>query len=199
VSRGRIGVFLDRDGTLNHEVDFVRTPDQLRLIEGAADAVRRLNQQGLATCVISNQSGVARGYLSEQDLTPIHAKLERELAREGAKVDRIYYCPHHPTEGVAPYNITCECRKPKPGMLLRGSQELGIDLASSFVVGDSVVDMEAGKTVNAQTILVLTGYGKTTRERCLINKVTVDFVAPTIVEAANYILTNIDGDRETDA
>ena len=197
MSRSRIAVFLDRDGTLNHEVDFVRTPAELRLIEGAADAVRRLNQRGLATCVISNQSGVARGYLSEEDLTPIHAKLERDLARGGGKVDRIYYCPHHPTEGVAPYNVVCECRKPKPGMLLRGSQELGIDLAHSFVVGYSIVDMEAGTTVNAETILVLTGYGKTTREKCLINNVHVDFVAPSIVEAASYILMKMDGERES--
>lgn len=196
VSRHRIGVFLDRDGTLNQEVDFVRTPEQLLLIPGAAEAVKQLNRRGLATCVISNQSGVARGYLSEKDLTPIHEKLERELACDGAKVDRIYYCPHHPTEGIAPYNIVCDCRKPKPGMLQRGSHELGIELASSFVVGDSIVDIEAGNAVKAKTILVLTGYGKTAHEQCVERNVNVDFVAPTIIEAVNYILNNANGESE---
>ena len=196
MSRKRIGVFLDRDGTLNHEVDFVRTPDDLRLIKGAAEAVRMLNQRGVVTCVISNQSGVARGYLSEGDLTPIHARLEKELARGGAKVDRIYYCPHHPTEGFAPYNVECDCRKPKPGMLLRGSRELEIDLTDSYVVGDSVVDMEAGHAVSAHTVLVLTGYGHATREKCLNNNMHIDFIAPSIAEAAAYILKRMDGESE---
>ncbi len=197
VSSSRIGVFVDRDGTLNHEVDYVRTPDELQLIAGAGEAVQKLNERGFATCVISNQSGIARGYLSEEDLIPIHEKLERELARDGGKVDRIYYCPHHPTEGVPPYNVVCDCRKPKSGMLRKGSRELGIDLASSFVVGDSVVDIEAGHAVNAHTILVLTGYGRATFEHYVSRGIHVEFVAPTIVEAVNYILNRVDGERES--
>lgn len=192
-----MGVFVDRDGTLNQEVDYVRTPDELRLIPGAAEAVQKLNERGLATCVISNQSGIARGYLREEDLIPIHEKLERELARGGGKVDRIYYCPHHPTEGTPPYNIVCDCRKPKSGMLRQGSRELGIDLARSFVVGDSIVDIEAGHAVNARTILVLTGYGRATYEQCITGRIHVEFVAPTIVEAVKYILNRVDGERES--
>jgi D-glycero-D-manno-heptose 1,7-bisphosphate phosphatase len=186
VSRARVAVFLDRDGTLNEEVDFVRTPDDLHLIAGAVEAVRKLNDRGLIICVISNQSGVARGYMEEEDLVLIHEKLERALARSGASIGRIYYCPHHPTEGVPPYNIVCGCRKPKIGMLERG-------VADSFVVGDSVVDMQAGNAAHAKTVLVLTGYGTTAREQCASHNIHVDHVAPTIVEAIDFILHTLDG------
>ncbi len=189
-----IGAFLDRDGTLNVEVDFLRTPDQLQVIPGAARAVRKLNDHKITTCVISNQSGIARGYLSEADLIPIHAKLREEMLREGATLDRIYYCPHHPTDGIEPYNIVCECRKPKPGMIRRGEQELGIDLKHSFVVGDSVVDMQAGNAVGATTILVQTGYGEAALRTCRAEKIPVAFVAPTVVEAIDFILDNVEGE-----
>ena len=197
MNRNRVGVFLDRDGTLNEELNYIQTPDQLQMIPGAAEAVRKLNERGLATCVISNQSGVARGYLTEADLVPIHEKLERELARAGAKVDRIYYCPHHPTEGKPPYNIPCECRKPNTGMLEKGAAELGIDLSRSFVIGDSLIDMQAGNAAKAITVLVLTGYGSLAREQCRSRNVHVGYVAPTIVEAADYILDVLD-ERKTD-
>jgi starch synthase len=191
VSDGRIGVFLDRDGTLNEEASYIRSPEELHLIRGAGEAVQRLNSRGFITCVMSNQSGVARGYLTEKDLISIHAKLERELARSGGRVDRMYYCPHHPTEGTPPYNIECDCRKPKTGMLLRGQEEFKLDLARSFVVGDSVVDMQAGNTVRAKTILVLTGYGAMAREQCRSAGVHLDHVAPTIVEAVDFVLDTV--------
>ncbi|MBI4534932.1 MAG: D-glycero-beta-D-manno-heptose 1,7-bisphosphate 7-phosphatase [Ignavibacteriae bacterium] len=184
-------MFIDRDGTLNEEMDFIRTPDDLKLINGAAASVRKLNERGLATVVISNQSGVARGYLTEEDLARIHEKLIQELSREGASVDRIYYCPHHPTDGNAPYNNDCECRKPKPGMLKRAEKDLGIDLRKSFVVGDSVVDMQAGAAVGATTILVLTGYGKNTNEERKRGNISVDVVVESIQEAVDHILQKI--------
>ena len=196
MSRERVGVFLDRDGTLNEEVDFVRTPDDLHLIAGAGEAVRRLNDRGLVTCIISNQSGVARGYFTEKNLVAIHAKLEQDLGRSEARIDRIYYCPHHPTEGVPPYNIVCDCRKPKTGMLERGAAEFGIDLGRSFVVGDSMVDMQAGNGAGATTVLVLTGYGMTARAQCASNNIHVDHVARTIVEAIDFILNTLDGETE---
>jgi D-glycero-D-manno-heptose 1,7-bisphosphate phosphatase len=189
----RAGVFLDRDGTLNVEIDFLRTPEELELIPGAARAVRTLNELRLPTCVISNQSGVARGYLTEAGLVPIHARLQEELAREGAHIDRIYYCPHHPTEGVAPYNVDCDCRKPKPGMILQGARELGIDPARSYVVGDRLGDMQAGRTVGATTVLVLTGYGMQGREECRRLGVPVDRVAADIVEAVDFIAAHYGG------
>jgi D-glycero-D-manno-heptose 1,7-bisphosphate phosphatase len=193
---GRIAVFLDRDGTLNEERDYIRTPDELHLIAGAGEAVRKLNDNRLRTCVISNQSGVARGFFSENDLVPIHEKLRRELGRSGGKLDRVYYCPHHPTEGMPPYNIECDCRKPKIGMLARGAAELGIDLSTSFVVGDSLVDMQAGNAANARTVLVLTGYGHRTREQCKDAAVPVDHVAPSIVEAVDFIIDVLENDKK---
>jgi D-glycero-D-manno-heptose 1,7-bisphosphate phosphatase len=188
VTAGRPAVFLDRDGTINEEVDFVRTPEQLTLIPGAADAIRTLNRFGFVTVVISNQSGVARGFLTEDDLTAIHARLTQELARVHARLDRIYYCPHHPTEGIPPYNIECECRKPAPGMLLDGERDLGIDLHRSFVVGDRVGDVLAGQAVGARTILVLTGYGRTALEEATRGQVTPDHIAPSITEAVRLIV-----------
>jgi D-glycero-D-manno-heptose 1,7-bisphosphate phosphatase len=192
VSAPRIGVFLDRDGTLNEELDYIRTPDDLHLFHGAASAVRKLNERGLTICVISNQSGVARGILTERDLVPIHRLLEQELQREGARVNRIYYCPHHPTEGIAPYNIDCDCRKPKAGMLRWAEEDFNLDLSHSFMVGDSVVDMQAGNSAGATTVLVLTGYGKTALRQCERDGVHVDYVAPTIVEAVDYIVKYLD-------
>jgi D-glycero-D-manno-heptose 1,7-bisphosphate phosphatase len=197
VKDGRIGVFLDRDGTLNEEVDFVRTPDQLRMIDGAAAAVRKLNDLGVVTCVISNQSGVARGFITEEDLVPIHAKLELELSRGGARVDAIYYCPHHPSAGVPLYNKECDCRKPKPGMLLRGAKEFGIDLKKSFVVGDSQVDIQAGNSVGAATVLVLTGYGKTSLETCRRLNIKIDHVAEAIAEAVDFVALRLKGETKT--
>jgi D-glycero-D-manno-heptose 1,7-bisphosphate phosphatase len=197
VTRGRIAVFLDRDGTLNEEMNYIRTPDQLHLVEGAGAAVGRLNERGLITCVLSNQSGIARGLLTEEDLSPIHSKLERELARGGGRIDRIYYCPHHPTEGIPPFNIECDCRKPKTGMLERAALEFNINLQNSFLVGDSVVDMQAGNTALTRTILVLTGYGTSAREQCANSSIHIDHVAPTIVEAIDFILDTLDEEKKS--
>lgn len=192
----RAAVFLDRDGTLNVEIDFVRTPDELRLIPGAGRALRHLNDLGLLTCVISNQSGVARGFFTEEDLGPIHARLVEELARDGGRLDRIYYCPHHPTMGIAPYDVDCQCRKPRPGMLLRAAEELGIDLAASYVVGDRLGDMKAGRAVGATAILVLTGYGVNAREECRREDVPVGAVVQDITEAADFIADHYTGRPE---
>jgi D-glycero-D-manno-heptose 1,7-bisphosphate phosphatase len=187
----RIAAFLDRDGTVNEEVDHLRVPEQVRLIPGAGPAIRSLNDHGILTCIISNQAGVARGLLTEQDLLPIHEKLRRALQSSNARIDRIYYCPHHPDEGKPPYNIACDCRKPATGMLRRGQEELDIDLERSFVVGNRIVDVQAGKAVGATTILVLTGYGRTALGECSAAGVQPDFTAPSIVEAVDFILQRI--------
>lgn len=189
----RIAAFLDRDGTVNEEVEILRLPDQLRLITGAGEAIRSLNDRGILTCIISNQAGVARGLLTEQDLLPIHEKLRSELRLSRARLDAIYYCPHHPADGKAPYNVVCDCRKPAIGMLRRGAEEFGIDLSRSFVVGDRIADVQAGKAVGATTILVLTGYGRIAADECSAAGVRPEFTAPSIVEAADFILRKIDG------
>jgi len=195
VTSRRAAVFLDRDGTINEEVDFVRTPDQLVLIPGAGGAIRKLNRAGLLTCVISNQSGVGRGLYTEDDLTLIHARLAEELKKEKAMLDRIYYCPHHPTEGVPPYNIACACRKPSPGMLLAAQREFQVELTHSTVVGDRSVDILAGRAVGARTVLVLTGYGRQAVEDCASLGVRPDHTVASIVEAVEVILgkDGIDG------
>jgi D-glycero-D-manno-heptose 1,7-bisphosphate phosphatase len=193
VTGQRIGVFLDRDGTINEERNYIRTPDELILFPGAAKAIARLNRAGLATCIISNQSGIARGFLTESDLIPIHERLAAELEKEGGHVDRVYYCPHHPAEGNPPYRRDCDCRKPKTGMIDRGAKELGIDIRSSYLVGDSIVDMQAAQAAGLTPILVLTGYGMKTRDECRATGLKVEYIVPTIVEATDLILTRIEG------
>jgi D-glycero-D-manno-heptose 1,7-bisphosphate phosphatase len=188
VTPGRVGVFLDRDGTINEEIGFLKSPDELALIPGAAASIRTLNQRGYATCVISNQSGVARGIVAEEDLVRIHARMHEQLRSEGAHIDRIYYCPHHPREGLPPYNVNCTCRKPLPGMLLQGARELDIDLARSFTVGDRIVDVQAGHAAGTRALLVLTGYGRETVEECRRAGVLPDAIVPNLAAATEYIL-----------
>jgi len=200
VNGGRVAAFLDRDGTINEEKNFLRDPGEVSLIPGAAAAIRKLNDSGIATCVISNQSGVARGFLNEDDLVVIHDRLKKQLSDDaGAHLDRIYYCPHHPTAGIAPYNISCDCRKPGTGMLEQGARELSIRLSRSFVVGDRIVDVQAAMAVGATSILVLTGYGTTALEECREEDISPDFVAPSLAEAVEFILQSIheDGERST--
>jgi D-glycero-D-manno-heptose 1,7-bisphosphate phosphatase len=194
VTDGRVAVFFDRDGTLNVDVGYLRSPEEMQLISGAAEAVRLLNERRILTCIISNQSGVARGYFTEADLVPIHERLQQLLAGGGAHIDRIYYCPHHPTEGRPPYNIECTCRKPATGMLRRAAEEFPIDLENSFVVGDKALDVQLGKAAGAHSILVLTGFGESSIEQCRQSGAAPDFVAPTIVEAVNHILHHLEGD-----
>jgi D-glycero-D-manno-heptose 1,7-bisphosphate phosphatase len=187
MSARRAAVFFDRDGTLNEEVEFLSSPQQLRLIPGAAQAVRAVNDRGLAACVISNQSGIARGLFTEEDLVPIHAKLAREMDLEGARIDRIYYCPHHPTLGNPPYNVACDCRKPRPGMLERAGREMALDLPRSFVIGDRLIDVQAAHAVGAGGILVLTGWGTRARDEIKAGDVGPEFIADSVKEAVEYI------------
>jgi D-glycero-D-manno-heptose 1,7-bisphosphate phosphatase len=182
---------MDRDGTINEEIGYLRSPEQLSLIPGAARAIRAFNEQGLVTCVISNQSGVARGFFPESALGPIHQALTEKLAREGARVDRIYYCPHHPVDGIPPYRVTCDCRKPLTGMLVRGVKECGIDLRRSYTVGDRIVDVQAGRAAGTKTILVLTGYGMETVTECEAAGVVPDLTVRDLTEAAAFILQDM--------
>ncbi len=182
-----IAVFLDRDGTINEDVNFLSSPEQVILIDGSAEAIKEMNELGLKVIVFTNQSGIARGYFTEDDLHKIHSRLDELLSQSGARIDAYYYCPHHPTEGNGKYKVECECRKPKDGMLQRASREHNIDLKKSFVVGDRCADIKAGKTAGATTILVLTGHGHQGYEKCKRENLEPDFVARDLKEAVQII------------
>jgi len=149
----RRAVFLDRDGTICEEMGYVNHVDRLRIFPFAAEAIRQLNQAGLPVIVITNQSGIARDIFPESVVQQVHKKMISELAAGGARIDGIYFCPHK-TEDA------CECRKPNPGMLERAAREHGLDLAGSWVVGDRYGDLEMAHAVGANSILVMTGYGR---------------------------------------
>lgn len=155
-------VFLDRDGTINREVHHLRRVDQLELLDGAAEAIRLLNEHGARVVVVTNQAAIGRGLLNEAGLDDIHAALDAVLAQHGARIDAVYSCPHHPTEAIGAYRVECSCRKPRPGSLQRAALELGVELEGAFMIGDKRSDLEAGRAVGCRTILVRTGYGQDT-------------------------------------
>jgi D-glycero-D-manno-heptose 1,7-bisphosphate phosphatase len=195
----RIAVFLDRDGTVVEEEGFLCRAEDVRLIPGAGKALHRLNSRGILVCIVTNQSGIARGFFSEADLEPIHARMLADLRKDGAWIDRIVWCPHHPTEGLPPYKADCECRKPRPGMIFRLADAFGVDPARSFVIGDRVSDVELGNGVGAQSVLVLTGYGNTALTEATRAGVKIDHVAPSIVEAVDFVIQQIEGVTQTHA
>jgi D-glycero-D-manno-heptose 1,7-bisphosphate phosphatase len=150
----RRALFLDRDGTLVHPRHYPRRPEELTIFEGVPALLRRFQQRGWLVVVITNQSGVARGYLTEDDLSLMHASLAADLAQQGVRLDGLYHCPHHPEGVVRPFAVECECRKPRPGMLLRAARELRVDLGCSWFVGDILDDVEAGRLAGCRTALV---------------------------------------------
>lgn len=162
-------VFLDRDGTMNVEVNYLHRPEELELIEGTAEAVRLLNEAGYKVIVVTNQAGVARGYYKEADVDALHEYLNVVLSRDGAHVDAFYYCPHHPEHGIGEYKKNCACRKPGTGMLEQAERDLpdGIDKAGSYMIGDKILDTEAGRRFGVTGILVGTGYGAELYEKAL--------------------------------
>ena len=155
-------IFIDRDGTLNEDIGYVSIPEQLILYPWAFEAVRLINKSDFKAIVITNQSGIARGMYSEATLGGIHSRMIEELAREGARIDAVYYCPHHPEAGDSRYRIACDCRKPGTGMLEAAAREHNIDLARSFVIGDKASDIKLAENVGAPGALVMTGYGRET-------------------------------------
>lgn len=185
----RPAVFIDRDGTLTEEVGYVNHPDRLRLLPRAGEAVRKLNAAGIPTVVVTNQAGIARGYFSEEVLHAVNAALVAQLATLGARLDGIYVCPHHPTEGEPPWRAACDCRKPRPGLLHRAAAELGLDLERCTMVGDKASDLVPAATVGARGVLVLTGYGlgewEYRREAFVVKP---DHVADDLLEAVDWVL-----------
>ncbi len=185
----RPAVFIDRDGTLTEEVGYVNHPSRLRLLPRAGEAIRRLNAAGVAAVVVTNQAGIARGYFSESVLQAVNESLRAQLAGAGARLDGLYACLHHPSEGRAPYRAQCECRKPKPGLLLRAAAELGLDLARSTMIGDKASDLVPARAVGADAVLVLTGYGRGEWEYQRARfEVQPDHVATDLLDAVDWAL-----------
>ncbi len=189
MSMARGAVFLDRDGTINEEVGYMNHLDRFALLPHAVKAIRLLNQNGLKTVVITNQSGVARGYFPESLVRLVHDKMRGLLEKEGAHLDGIYYCPHHPEMGKPPYRQKCRCRKPDTGLIEEAVKDLDIDCSKSYVIGDRGLDIEIARRIGAKGILVLTGYGKGEWEYFKDQwTAEPDHVAPDLYEAVQWIL-----------
>lgn len=168
---------IDRDGTIIVEKNYLSSPDQVELLEGAVEGIQLLRRLGYVIVVVTNQSAVGRGYFSLATLEKIHQRLRNLLSARGASLDAIYVCPHHPDDG-------CSCRKPAPGLAWKAATEFRADLVNSIVVGDKACDIELGKQVGAQTILVRTGYGASV---AIDGKTCPDYVAKNLIEAAHII------------
>ncbi len=189
-----IGLFLDRDGTINQEVDFLSKPEEVILIPKAADAIREANELGVKVCIVSNQSGIARGLLTPEDLERVNARLHELLAREGARIDGMYVCPHHPEYGPPLYRKNCTCRKPDTGMIIQAAREHSIDLQASYVIGDRCIDVQAGRKAGCGTVLVLTGYGRNEKDECL-RTLNVDHVAVDLYDGWTIIKKSLRRER----
>ena len=180
-------VFLDRDGTIIEEVGYLDRPERVELFPWTIDAVRVLNRAGLAVVLVSNQSGVARGFFTEAVVDAVHQRMADLLNEGGARIDAYYYCPHHPDGKVPRYAQPCDCRKPGRGLVDRAVQELGIDPAKSFVVGDRWLDVALGRVVGAQSVLVRTGYGASEEDRRPAD-LAADAVVDNLIAASSWIL-----------
>jgi D-glycero-D-manno-heptose 1,7-bisphosphate phosphatase len=155
----RPAIFMDRDGTICEEVGYINHLSRSRLLPHSLEAIRGVNRLGYLAVVATNQSGVARGLFTEDLVRAVHDQLRSRVESGGGRLDALYYCPHHPREGTPPYRIDCDCRKPRPGMLVRAAREHDIDLSRSWMIGDSLVDLEAGAAAGVRVVHVLTGYG----------------------------------------
>lgn len=184
-------VFLDRDGTLNEEVNYLHRPEDMHLLPGVAEALRRLKEAGFKLVVVTNQAGVARGYYTEEDVISLHRYMNELLAAKGAEIDGFYYCPHHPVHGIGSYKKECSCRKPGIGMFLQAERQFQADKAHSYMIGDKLLDTQAGKNYGVASILVGTGYGKEIHEAGQAqgeNAPSYDYYAEDLSQAADWIL-----------
>lgn len=187
----RQAIFFDRDGTLIELVHYLRRVEQIRLLPGAVDAMRGARAAGFRVVVATNQSAVARGLLSETELTVVHQYLANQLFEFGVLVDRFYYCPHHPTEGQGEYLKECGCRKPKPGLLQLAARELGLDLTECGLIGDMLSDIEAGCQVGCRSVLVRTGYGESEATRLDSAEYRPDYIADGVAEAVQWLIQHL--------
>ncbi len=193
VLTGRPAVFMDRDGCLIEEMGYINHPSRVRLLPRTPAAVARLNRAGIAAVMATNQAGIARDYFSEETLEAVNAEVERQLGDQGARLDALYVCTHHPTAGQAPYRDACGCRKPKPGLLLRAAAEMNLDLSRAVMIGDKPSDVAAGQAAGVSTVLVLTGYGRGEWEyRRHEWTLAPDHVAEDLFDAVEWALARLD-------
>ena len=179
--------FVDRDGTLIAERDFLTKEEDIDIFPHAAEAIRLLRELGYLVVVVSNQSGVARGYLTEQRVFEINEEVFRRLDERDARPDMFFYCPHHPDATVKEYRLDCECRKPGPGMVKMAQQMIDIDIPGSVSIGDKLSDVQLCRNLGGRGILVLTGYGSSERDRIESSEIQPDFVADTVLDAARWL------------
>jgi D-glycero-D-manno-heptose 1,7-bisphosphate phosphatase len=181
-------VFLDRDGNINKDVGYPDSFDMIEIYQYSFEAIRKLNKAGLKAVIVTNQSGIGRGLIKEEQLHQIHRKMKQAFARHDAYFDKIYYCPHYLSSKFPEYDKDCICRKPKPGLALKAAADLDIDTSRSYMIGDKVEDILFGINIGASPILVLTGYGKKSLKTLREKKIVPAYVAQDLLEAVNWIL-----------
>jgi D-glycero-D-manno-heptose 1,7-bisphosphate phosphatase len=183
-------LFIDRDGTISEEIGYVNHASRYRVYPYSAAAIRRLNEAGWLAILVTNQAGVARGYFTEDLIRQVHTVLTDELERGGARLDAIYYCPHHPSAGEPPYRADCDCRKPRPGLITRAAQEFDIDLSRSWMVGDRHSDIQLAHNAGLRGAFVLSGYGRGEWEYQRHKwKAQPDLIAEDLPEVVNKVLS----------
>jgi D-glycero-D-manno-heptose 1,7-bisphosphate phosphatase len=191
MSGARRAVFIDRDGTISEEVGYVNHVSRYKVFPFAAEAVRALREAGWLAILVTNQAGVARGYFAEELIGEVHKALAAELERGGARLDAVYYCPHHPSVGEPPYRLDCDCRKPNPGLLKRAAGEFGLDLSRCWMVGDRYSDVVLARNAGVRSAFVLTGYGRGEWEYQSEGwERRPDLVAENLLEAVKKIVTS---------
>lgn len=181
-------IFFDRDGTLLVETGYLSHPSLVKPYHFTAEALKLAKEAGFLLVVVTNQSGIARGHMRETDLEAIHGRMTSLLADEGAAVDAIYYCPHHPMGTVPEYCSRCDCRKPGTAMGQRAAKQYGIDLTRSYVVGDKVIDFLFGRNLGAESYLVRTGYGDTEGRRLVQLGLEKAYIFDNVLEATKHIV-----------
>ncbi len=181
-------VFLDRDGTINKDVGYPNSYGMIDIFSYSYEAVKKINQAGFLAVVVTNQSGIGRGYIEEKNLHDIHRQMARDFGQHGARFDGIYYCPHYEASDRPEYRGDCACRKPNPGMARRAVHDLDIDLSQSYMIGDKVEDILFGKNIQASPILVLTGFGAKSLPKLREKGMEPAYVADTLLGAVEWIL-----------
>jgi D,D-heptose 1,7-bisphosphate phosphatase len=177
-------VFLDRDGTINEEVGFLDSLEKLKIFPQAIEAIKRINESGMKAVIITNQSGVARGFFDEAFVMHVHKHIGKTLQDKGATIDGFYYCPHHPIEGHKPYLKSCTCRKPEVGLIIQAAKDFNIDLPRSYMIGDTAKDIEMASRIGAKGVLVKTGYGSNID----VSECHPAHVAEDVLDAVDWIM-----------